>query len=81
MSNHDDTRQTAERTAPEDFDARDIARSYVMSLPDHRYLAAKDLIAEHDLADTGNWLINARGLEDPILRIEKCSGQVTVFVA
>ncbi|RIV82222.1 hypothetical protein D2V07_18210 [Aurantiacibacter zhengii] len=67
--------------APEASDARDIARSYLMSLPDYRYLAARDLIAEHDLADTGNWLISARGIEDPILRVEKCSGQVTSLIA
>ena len=67
----------ADRAAPEIADAFRIAKNYMRSRAAYRNLADNILTAEHDLSDTGNWIINARGIDEPILSIEKCSGQVT----
>ncbi len=76
-----DTAQAAGRAAADASDAISIARQYLRGRADFRYLAQTGLTAEHDLADTGNWIIRAGGIEEPILRIEKCSGLVTPLFA
>lgn len=77
-----ETAQAAERAAADASDAIVIARRFLDGRASFRILARRPLTAQHDLADTGNWLIKARGIDEPILRIEKCSGLVTpLFVA
>ena len=67
------------RAAPDVADAIKIAQSYIRSRAAFQNLADEILTAEHDLSDTGNWIISARGINEPILSIEKCSGQVTTL--
>ena len=64
--NPDDAREYAARVAPDASDAVSIARNYLMRVKDYGHLARSALIAEHDLADTGYWLVSAHGIAEPI---------------